>query len=132
MGELAGRDPAALKNAHIVRAFRDGDPWTGELIEYVADKLGNVLASIHLSLGIERFVICGGFALALGESYRDQLVAAADAATWDSGKDWNAMIELGSNDDARLDFAPDRGQVAGTRGYGVCRGCHRSYALPIK
>jgi C7-cyclitol 7-kinase len=44
------------------------------------------LATIHVALGIERFVIIGGFALALGEGYRRQLVRAAQDSYWRLGQ----------------------------------------------
>jgi glucokinase len=57
------------------------------------------LAGIHVALGIERFVIVGGFALALGEGYRQQLVRAAQDSCWNLGQDWGTMIALGEADD---------------------------------
>jgi C7-cyclitol 7-kinase len=67
----------ALTNADIVDAFRSGDPWTRELIRKIARPLGQMLAAVHLSMGVERFVIIGGFALAPGDEYRLELVRSA-------------------------------------------------------
>ena len=50
-------------------------------------------------MGIERFVIFGGFGTALGEKYRKLLVASAQRDCWSSGQDWDQMIELGAADD---------------------------------
>jgi glucokinase len=58
-----------------------------------------MLAAVHLSMGVERFVIIGGFALALGEPYRLELVRAAATCGWRMGQDWNSMIELGHPED---------------------------------
>lgn len=99
LGRLA-RSADGILNEHIVSCFREGDPWTVKTIRYVAGKLANVLAHTHQAIGIERFVIFGGFATALGPSYRDLVVQAAEAACWSSGQDWDAMIELGVADDA--------------------------------
>ena len=99
LGTASGNRIEAITNEHIVSQFHAGDGWTLQLIDYVAGKLGNVLAQVHQSLGIERFVIFGGFATALGEAYRQSLVRAAAADCWDSGQMWNEMIELGLDDD---------------------------------
>jgi len=88
-----------LTNSEIVNAFHEGDVWAGNVISYVAGKLANVMAHIHQALGIERFVIFGGFGTALGEKYRDLLVASAQSDCWSSGQDWDQMIELGAADD---------------------------------
>jgi glucokinase len=99
LAKIAGHDPNELTNKQLVAAFRDADPWTLELIASVARPLGRSLVGIHLSLGVERFVIYGGFALALGDRYRQLLVEAARDASWQVGQDWDGMIELGYNDD---------------------------------
>ena len=111
----AKRDPAAfassmlaprfgncldtLDNKDIVEAFHAGDDWILNLIRHAARPLGQMLAAIHLGTGNEKFVVVGGFALALGESYRLELVKAASRCGWQVGQDWNAMIELGQPDD---------------------------------
>jgi glucokinase len=93
-GDLNGVDTQAL-----VAAFRSGDPWACDLIREVARPLSQALAAIHVAVGIERFIIVGGFALALGESYRRELVRAARDSCWQLGQDWETMIVLGEADD---------------------------------
>ena len=88
-----------LTNADLVCAFHEGDTWTVSLIRTIAQSLGQVLAGVHLSVGTERFVIFGGFGLALGETYRRFLAEYAAEHSWNVGQDWNSMIELGKNDD---------------------------------
>jgi glucokinase len=88
-----------IENADIVDAFRRGDAWTVRLIHQAAHPLGQTLAAIHTALGIERFVIIGGFALALGEGYRKELTDVAAGCCWRLGEDWNAMLSLGEPDD---------------------------------
>ncbi|HEU4557808.1 MAG TPA: ROK family protein [Longimicrobium sp.] len=92
-------DPARLENPQLVAAFREGDGWAAEVVRRAAEPLGRTLASVHHALGIERFVVFGGFALALGEGYRRELVRAACESGWDAGQEWDAMIELGAADD---------------------------------
>jgi glucokinase len=102
-GSLLGRrlqgDLTGLDNEALADAFRRGDAWTVELIRRVAQPLGQALAAVHVALGIERFVIVGGFALALGEGYRRQLVQAAQDSCWPLGQDWETMLVLGEAED---------------------------------
>jgi predicted NBD/HSP70 family sugar kinase len=89
----------ALENPDIVEAFHAEDAWTLNLIHHVARPLGQMLAAIHLGVGIERFVLIGGFALALGEPYRREVARAASSCEWGIGQDWQTMLELGAPDD---------------------------------
>jgi glucokinase len=102
-GSLLGRrlqgDLTGLDNQALAEAFRSGDPWAGGLIRRVAQPLGQALAALHVALGVERFVIIGGFALALGEGYCRELVLAAQDSCWRLGQDWETMIFLGEADD---------------------------------
>ncbi|MGE7416195.1 ROK family protein [Methylobacterium tarhaniae] len=99
---VAGR--AARVDSHLVaRTFRAGDPWSAALVGALAAPLGRALAGIHAAVGVERFVIMGGFAQALGPAYLAQVGQAAAASTWDLGQDWGRMLELGEmGDDAGL------------------------------
>jgi 2-epi-5-epi-valiolone synthase len=92
-------DPSGLTNEAIAAAFRAGDPWTMDLIHETSAPLGRALAVIHAALGIERFVIVGGFARALGPQYRCELTRHASSAVWSIGQEWGSMIELGADDD---------------------------------
>lgn len=99
LADAVGGDADAVDTHALVAAFADDDAWTRGLVRDVVRPLGQALAAIHLAVGVERFVVIGGFALALGEAYRRELVAAVAASTWDLGIDWNAMVELGIDDD---------------------------------
>jgi glucokinase len=92
-------DPEQLRTEDLVASFADEDAWTVRLIGDVARPLGRALGAIHLTVGVERFVIVGGFALALGERYRALLVSAARESCLDLGQDWDSMIQLGYHDD---------------------------------
>jgi C7-cyclitol 7-kinase len=82
----------------IVRAFHAGDDWTAALVGATARYLGRAIAALHLDSGVERFVVVGGFALALGEPFRRRLVKAAEEGGWMTGQNWDAMIEMGDDD----------------------------------
>ncbi len=103
LGEEVGCDVDRVDNRLLVGAFRRCDAWAGRVIERMASPLARVLAAIHLTVGVERFVIIGGFALALGPGYRNKLCQAARECGWILGADWDSMIELGlADDDAGL------------------------------
>jgi 3-dehydroquinate synthetase/predicted NBD/HSP70 family sugar kinase len=97
-GRQCGGNAEALTTEQLVEGFHAGDIWSHEVIRTVARPLGRVIASIHLDVGVERFVIFGGFGLALGEGYRQLLVEAAAALSWNVGQCWDRMIELGAED----------------------------------
>jgi glucokinase len=88
-----------LTSGDLVAAFRRNEPWAVRVTEHCAGPLGWALAAMHLGLGIERFVLVGGFALALGEPYRQLVAGAADARCWNAPGDWNSRVHLGVNDD---------------------------------
>jgi predicted NBD/HSP70 family sugar kinase len=95
----SGSDPSLIRNEHVVTAFHQGDAWTERVIRRMADALGFALAAIHLTVGVERFILIGGFALALGQRYRSLTAAAAARCGWNLGLDWDAVLELGQADD---------------------------------
>jgi glucokinase len=90
---------AQLTSAELVSAFHRGEPWAVEAVGGGAAQLGFALASLHLGVGLTRFVLFGGFALALGEPYRALVARAAAVRCWDGRGDWNGWVELGVNDD---------------------------------
>jgi 3-dehydroquinate synthetase/predicted NBD/HSP70 family sugar kinase len=92
-------DPERIDCEMLVSAFRGEDPWATALIRRIAEPLGRTLASIHLSTGVERFVVYGGFALALGEGYRSELARSAERSCWATSRAWDEMVELGFPDD---------------------------------
>lgn len=91
-------DPETYNTA-FVQAFHGGDPLAVRAVQQMGSYLGRTFASLHLALGLERFVLIGGFATALGEPYRTLLVAYAANSAWDTGADWGHMVELGAADD---------------------------------
>ena len=96
---LLGGDLGRFTNAAFVRAAAEGDAFTCAIAERMAWWLGQALAAVHLAVGVERFVIIGGFALALGEPYRAAVGAAAAEGAWENGLDWDAAVELGADGD---------------------------------
>lgn len=99
LGSVSGGDPSRVTNPMLARAFSRGDVWARRVVDRIAQPLGRLLSSIHLLVGTERFVIVGGFALALGEPYRQMLARTASESGWSLGVDWDELVELGVNDD---------------------------------
>jgi glucokinase len=89
----------ALTSGDLVAAFRRRQPWAVASVEQGAAPLGWALAAIHLGLGIERFVLVGGFALALGAPYRQLVTQAARERCWGTPELWDSRVELGVDDD---------------------------------
>ena len=90
---------AQLTSEGLAVAFRQGQPWALQTIRHVALPLGWALASVHASIGTERFVLIGGFALALGGAYRSLVAAAAADRCWGNPAAWDGRVELGFDDD---------------------------------
>jgi C7-cyclitol 7-kinase len=86
-------------SVELAAAFRAGDAWATDVIDHAAAGLGRALAAIHAAIGVERFIIIGGFAFSLGESYRLRVVAAAALSCWSIGQDWDQMATFGIDDD---------------------------------
>ena len=92
-------DPDAITEVTLVAAFHGHDPLANEVVTNAAQHLGWALAALHVAAGVERFIIIGGMARALGDRYRAILAAAAAAACWDIGQAWDDMVTLGYDDD---------------------------------
>ncbi len=92
-------DPDEISNSAIAEAFRIDDRFTVNIVNWSISPLAAMLVNLHLALGLERFIIIGGFALALGESYRLELARQAADFCWDSQVDWGQMIRFGYEDD---------------------------------
>jgi C7-cyclitol 7-kinase len=79
--ECAHRYQATLESltneAHLVPAFRGGDPWTVDVVAQCSRYLARSLVYSIIVAGLGRVVIIGGFALAAGDAYLSVLRAAA-------------------------------------------------------
>lgn len=97
-----GGRPERIDNRAIAAAVRAGDPFATGVLRTTLTPLAQAITSVFTSIGICRYILMGGFALAVGERYRRLLVAELtrlgcfgldDAATVD------AMVSLGAADD---------------------------------
>jgi glucokinase len=83
-----------ITNEALVRQFHAADAWTVSIVRDVSRAIGGTLALIHLSSGVERFFITGGFAAALGPGFASLIAGEAAAAMWCTGLDWSEAIEV--------------------------------------
>ncbi|MFD8565362.1 ROK family protein [Streptomyces sp. NPDC059639] len=96
-----GGRAAALTNEALAAAVRADDPFATSVLRSTLTPLAQAIASVFTSIGICRYIVMGGFALAVGERYRRLLVGelvrlgcfglAADRV--------DAMVALGVADD---------------------------------
>jgi glucokinase len=92
-------NPRSMDTTHIVEAFRKGDTWVRSRLRETTVHLARALAGVHAAVGVETFIIVGGFAHALGKGFRDLLVELAIPCNWSIGQCWDHMIELGLGSD---------------------------------
>lgn len=92
-------EPAEITNHAVAEAFHAEDPLTVRVVRECAKPLAAMLVTLHLALGLDRFVLIGGFALALGEPYRRMLAEQAETLCWDARSRWLDMIQPGGDDD---------------------------------
>lgn len=87
--------PANDTELLLTDAFRKNDELAVRIVTAACYPLAFGIASIHQAIGIETFMIVGGFSKALGERYRKILVCTVSEMAWNLGQDWNSMIQLG-------------------------------------
>jgi predicted NBD/HSP70 family sugar kinase len=85
----------------IVEALRHNDEFSILLLEESIKPLAKSINSIVCSIGIQKFILIGGFALAVGPLYIDTLVKALREIGLFGihTDDIETMVELGENDD---------------------------------
>ncbi|MEW6386360.1 MAG: ROK family protein [Thermodesulfobacteriota bacterium] len=72
-----GASPHTITNEdHLVPAAKFFDPWALSVIRECTLPLSRMLLSLTLAVGLEKVIIIGGFALALGEVYLEILQTA--------------------------------------------------------
>ncbi|GGU81183.1 glucokinase [Streptomyces litmocidini] len=94
-------DPRLLGNPEIAEAVRDGDPFTTAVLRSTLVHLAAAVGAVFASIGIRRYVLMGGFALAVGERYRELLVEelVRQGCFGLTADRVDAMVVLGEDDD---------------------------------
>ena len=96
LGQSTNSEPGRITNELIAQHYRGGDPWTSETVRAGIEPLGWILAVIRSAIGVDDFLIVGGFADALGPRVCSDLATAASAASWDVEANWTELIAPGS------------------------------------
>ncbi|BFP52502.1 ROK family protein [Streptomyces griseus] len=101
LARLAGPDPEDISNENLAAAIRQGDPFAADVLAGGLRPLASAIGSVFASIGIRRYIIIGGFALAVGEPYlealRDEVAAVGCFGL--SAREAREMITLGRPDD---------------------------------
>lgn len=72
---LSGGTPDGIDNPAVAHAVRGGDPFATDVLRGTLTHLARAITAVFTSIGVRRYLIMGGFALAIGERYRELLVA---------------------------------------------------------
>jgi glucokinase len=88
------------RGAEVAAALRAGDKAVMTVVADRARRLGWGLATLHVGVGVETFVLVGGFASAAGEFFRAQVVQGAAESCWNLDFDWDRAVLVGEPDDA--------------------------------
>jgi predicted NBD/HSP70 family sugar kinase len=96
---VARRSGRVISAREVVAEYLAGDPVVTGCVEEGMRYLGVALAAIHVDTGVERIVVQGGFALAMGERWLAEVAQAAAAACWSIGQSWSDILTFGHPDD---------------------------------
>lgn len=101
LGELCAGRTEHIDNRAIAGAVRAGDPFATEVLRATLTPLAQAIAGVFASIGVCRYILMGGFALAVGEPYRRLLVAelARLGCFGLSSGQVDGMVSLGVADD---------------------------------
>jgi glucokinase len=94
LSAVAGLDAQSLTAEAIAVAYNEGDPWAMARVDVAATALGATFAGIHLAIGVERFVLIGGFALGLGPRFAADVRAAIHFHCWQGSVPAGSRIEV--------------------------------------
>lgn len=99
-GEHAAPGHRDDRGAEVAAALRAGDEAVMTVVADRARRLGWGLATLHVGVGVETFVLVGGFAPAAGEFFRAEVVRGAAESCWNLGFDWDGAVLVSEPDDA--------------------------------
>jgi glucokinase len=91
----------AAGNRALAAAVRDGDPFATEVLRGTLTHLARAVSAVFTSIGVGRYLLVGGFALAVGEPYRRLLVGELRrlGCFGKRPEEIDAMVALGHPDD---------------------------------
>lgn len=90
-----------VENPALAKALSEGDPFATGVLRAALAHLARAIGAVFASVGVCRFIVVGGFALAVGERYRLLLVEELDrqGCFGLSRERIDAMVTLGAPDD---------------------------------
>ncbi|MDC0713189.1 ROK family protein [Stigmatella sp. ncwal1] len=98
---LTNGEPERIDTHAVVSSILEGDALAGDVLAFGQAHLASCLAMLYNAIGVKRFVLIGGFCMALGERYLEGM--HAQLARCDlfclSETERQAMVCLGQNDD---------------------------------
>lgn len=94
----AGGPAGGITADDLARAYRGGDAWAAGVVQACTAPLGWILATMHAAVGVEDFVIVGGFAEALGPAFLATVATTAAESSWAPSRTWPEMIQAGGLD----------------------------------
>ncbi len=112
LGGEMGLSSSTLTAEALAAAYRREDVWSTALIQEGVDALALVFATIHLALGVDRFVLTGGFAHGLGAHFARAVQTSLRSRCWAGGRD-GVSVMLGHDDGACALFGAGRGRHLG-------------------
>ncbi|MEU9472631.1 ROK family protein [Streptomyces avermitilis] len=74
LAELCGGRGADIDNPAIAAAVRQGDAFATEVLRGTLTHLAQAIGAVFTAIGVCRYIVMGGFALAVGDRYRELLV----------------------------------------------------------
>jgi glucokinase len=101
LARQSGGDPSAITTYHLVEAIRGGDPLASAVLRFGQAHLARCMALLYAAIGVKRFVVIGGFCVALGELYAERLreeLAVCDLFGIEA-PERGELIRLGALDD---------------------------------
>jgi len=88
------------RGVDVAAALRAGETDVVDLVTARARVLGWGLATLHVGVGVETFVLLGGFAVAAGGPFRIAVARGAASACWDLGLNWDQAVTVGGKMDS--------------------------------
>ncbi|WP_371483081.1 ROK family protein [Kitasatospora sp. NBC_00315] len=97
----AAPDPGELDNRALALAVRDGDGFATAVLRGGLAHLASAITAVFTSIGVRRYVLMGGFALAVGPRYAQLLTEELErlGCFGLSGEEIRRMVVLGEPDD---------------------------------
>ncbi|WP_119580091.1 ROK family protein [Streptomyces europaeiscabiei] len=94
-------DPASLDTQALAAAIRNGDPFATDILRAGLTHLASAITALFTAIGVRRFIIMGGFALAVGSPYASLLTEEIErlGCFGLTDAELQHMIHLGEPDD---------------------------------